>query len=104
MYINAATPLTPSDLPQLLISLEEVSYMWYVLGVELNLDSRTLMGIGQAAGGDPSTALSMALIRWLRMKDPSPTLEALTDVLSSKQIDRTDLSDALWKDKDQLGR
>ena len=57
--------LTPIDLPHIQTVLEEASMVWYPLGMKLKLDHKTLTGITAAAGNDISTALTLALARWL---------------------------------------
>ena len=68
--------------------LESVSGLWYPLGMELNVDANILGGIPRVAGNDPSHCLSVMLMRWLQIKDPtqSPTLDTLTKSLCKPSI------------------
>ena len=91
-----------SDQAQLLTNLKDASNMWYALGEQLKIDSGTLKAIGLASGGNPSIALTLILARWLTVKDPPPTLEALVDALPN--IGMTDIAENLLKNKDQFGQ
>ena len=71
--------------------------VWYPLGMKLKFDSKTLAEIATASGNDPSVALGIMLMRWLKDKDQHSVLESLTTALSSPDIGLSKLSEVLLK-------
>ena len=91
-----------ANLPELQARLQSVSPLWYPIGMELQIGLEILRKIPLLAQGDDTLGLDMVLMKWLRMKDPPPTLEALVRALSSKMIDAKPLAESLLQDKDKV--
>ena len=90
-YLPIACHLNLQNLKDVQELLVEVSYKWYDIGIQLNMNPGDLDRI-QSRYSDPADCLRVMLKEWLVGTNPYPTLESLAQALESRTVKKGQLA------------
>ena len=90
-YLPIACHLNLQNLKDVQELLVEVSYKWYDIGIQLNMNPGDLDRI-QSRYSDPADCLRVMLKEWLAGTNPYPTLESLAQALESRTMKKGQLA------------
>ena len=90
-YLPIACHLNLQNLKDVQELLVEVSYKWYDIGIQLNMNPGDLDRI-QSRYSDPADCLRVMLKEWLAGTNPYPTLESLAQALESRTVKKGQLA------------
>ena len=82
-------------MPDIRGTLYPMREKWYLLGIELKIDTGTMNSIRAQYQNDPSDCLLQMLKEWLNRSSLLPTWEALVTSLTSEHIGETELAQTI---------